>query len=43
MYIDKILPVAKRHLLLANAIVWGAPGIKVLVPGFLACLALSPS
>ncbi len=24
MDIDKILPVAKRHLLLANAIVWGA-------------------
>gem|GEM_PF-6385922 len=29
MTIDKILPVAKRHLLLANAIVWGAPGVKI--------------
>lgn len=43
MYIDKILPVAKRHLLLANAIVWGAPGIKVLVTGIQSYLALWPS
>jgi hypothetical protein len=33
MNIDKILPVAKRHLLLANAVVWGAPGVKILVTG----------
>ena len=26
MKTDSILPVAKRHLLLANAIVWAAPG-----------------
>ncbi len=43
MYIGKILPVAKRHLLLANAIVWGAPGIKVLVTGIQSYLALWPS
>lgn len=40
---DRILPVAKRHLLLANAVVWGAPGIKILVTGIQAYLALWPS
>ena len=43
MTIDKILPVAKRHLLLANAIVWGAPGVKILVTGIQSYLALWPS
>ena len=43
MGIDKILPVAKRHLLLANAIVWGAPGIKILITGIQSYLALWPS
>ena len=40
---DHILPVARRHLLLANAIVWGAPGIKILVTGIRSYLALWPS
>lgn len=43
MDIDKILPVAKRHLLLANAIVWGASGVKILVSGIQAYLAIWPS
>lgn len=43
MHTDRILPVAKRHLLLANAVVWGAPGIKILVTGIQAYLALWPS
>ena len=43
MNIDKILPVAKRHLLLTNAIVWGAPGVKILVTGIQSYLALWPS
>lgn len=43
MNIDSFLPVAKRHLLLANAIVWGAPGIKVLVTGIQSYLAVWPS
>lgn len=43
MNIDRILPVAKRHLLLANAIVWGAPGIKVLVTGIQSYIAIWPS
>ena len=43
MDIDKILPVAKRHLLLANAIVWGAPGVKILVTGIKSCLAIGAS
>lgn len=43
MNIDKILPVAKRHLLLANAIVWGAPGVKILVTGIQSYLAVWPS
>ncbi|MBR1870153.1 MAG: hypothetical protein IJ799_08855 [Bacteroidales bacterium] len=43
MDIDKILPVTKRHLLLANAIVWGAPGIKILITGIQSYLALWPS
>ena len=43
MNIDKILPVAKRHLLIANAIVWGAPGVKILVTGIQSYLALWPS
>ena len=43
MDIDKILPVAKRHLLLANAIVWGAPGVEILVKGIRSYLALLPS
>jgi len=40
---DSILPVAKRHLLLANAVVWGAPGVKILVTGIRSYLALWPS
>lgn len=41
MDIDKIIPVKKRHLLLANAVVWGAPGVKAryrytILPGYLA-------
>lgn len=40
---DKILPVVKRHLLLANAIVWGVPGIKVLATGINSYLLLWPS
>ena len=40
MTIDDILPVAPRHLLLANAVIWGAPGIKVLVTGIRSYLAL---
>lgn len=40
MNIDKILPVARRHLLLANAVVWGAPGVKILVTGIQSYLAL---
>lgn len=32
MNTDNILPVAKRHLLLANAVVWGVPGVKILLP-----------
>lgn len=43
MDIDNILPVAKRHLLLANAVVWGAPGIKILVTGIQSYLAIWPS
>lgn len=43
MKIDKILPVAKRHLLLANAVVWGAPGVRILVTGIQSYLALWPS
>lgn len=43
MNIDRILPVAKRHLLLANAIVWGAPGVKILVTGIQSYLAIWPS
>lgn len=43
MNIDKILPVVKRHLLLANAIVWGAPGIKILVTGIQSYIAIWPS
>lgn len=43
MNIDTILPVRKRHLLLANAIIWGAPGVKVLVTGIQSYLALWPS
>jgi len=40
---DRILPVAKRHLLLANAIVWGAPGIKILITGIQSYLLIWPS
>ena len=43
MNTDGILPVAKRHLLLANAIVWGAPGVKILVTGIKSYLAIWPS
>ncbi|MBR1436715.1 MAG: hypothetical protein IJ584_16580 [Bacteroidales bacterium] len=43
MNIDKILPVGKRHLLLTNAIVWGAPGIKILVTGIRSFIAIWPS
>ena len=39
----EILPVAKRHLLLANAIVWGAPGIKILLTGIQSYMAIWPS
>lgn len=42
MNTDQILPVAKRHLLLANAIVWGAPGVKILLTGIQAFLAIWP-
>ena len=38
-----IFPVAKRHLLLANAIVWGAPGVRILVTGIQAYLSIWPS
>ena len=40
---DAFLPVAKRHLLLANAIVWGAPGIKILITGIKSYLEIWPS
>lgn len=43
MNIDRILPIAKRHLLLANAVIWGAPGVKILVTGIQSYLALWPS
>lgn len=43
MNIDYILPVAKRHLLLANAVVWGLPGVKVLVTGIRSYMAVWPS
>ena len=43
MNTDGILPVAKRHLLLANAIVWGAPGVKILVTGIQSYIAIWPS
>ena len=43
MNIDRILPVKKRHLLLANSIVWGGPGIKVLLTGIQSYLAIWPS
>ena len=43
MNIDYILPVAKRHLLLANAVVWGLPGVKVLVTGIRSYIAVWPS
>jgi len=43
MNADSILPVPKRHLLLANAIVWGAPGIKILVTGIESYLHIWPS
>lgn len=43
MNIDRIPPVAKRHLLLANAIVWGAPGIKILVTGIQSYITIWPS
>lgn len=43
MNTDTILPVAKRHLLLANAIVWGAPGVKILVTGIRSYIAVWPS
>ena len=43
MELDKILPVAKRHLLLANAVVWGIPGVKTLVTGIQSYLSLWPS
>jgi len=36
------LAVSKRHLLLANAIVWGAPGVKILVTGIQSYIALWP-
>ena len=41
--LDNILPVSKRHLLLANAIVWGAPGVKILATGIQSYLTLWPS
>lgn len=39
----KVTIMSKRHLLLANAIVWGAPGVKILVTGIQSYLALWPS
>ena len=39
----EIIPVAKRHLLLANAIVWGAPGIIILLTGIQSYMAIWPS
>lgn len=43
MQIDKILPVSKRYLLLANAIVWGAPGVKVFLTGLKSYFLLDTS
>ena len=43
MNAENILQVTKRHLLLANAVVWGAPGVKVLVTGIRSYLAIWPS
>lgn len=40
---NMILPVVKRHLLLLNAIIWGAPGIKILVTGIQSYIAIWPS
>lgn len=33
MNIDGILPVPKKVLLVANAVVWGAPGVKIVLTG----------
>ncbi|MBQ9309872.1 MAG: hypothetical protein IJ222_03305 [Bacteroidales bacterium] len=41
--LDSFLPVARRHLLLANAIIWGAPGIKILITGIQSYLEILPS
>lgn len=43
MQIDKILPVPKRYLLLANAIVWGVPGVKVFLTGLKSYFLLDTS
>lgn len=43
MNIDRILPFKKRHLPLANSIVWGAPGVKILVTGIQSYIAVWPS
>lgn len=40
---DIILPVAKPHLLLANAVVLGASGVKILVTGIQSYLAIRSS
>jgi len=40
---NQIVPVEKRYLLLANAVVWGLPGIKILITGVEAYLKLWPS
>lgn len=43
MQIDNILPVPKRYLLLANAIVWGVPGVKVFLTGLKSYFLLDTS
>lgn len=40
---NEFIPVAKRHLLLANALVWGLPGIRILVTGIQSYLTLPAS
>jgi len=37
---DNILLAEKRHLILANAIVWGAPGVRILVTDIQSYLSL---
>ncbi|MGN0202575.1 MAG: hypothetical protein ACI399_06715, partial [Candidatus Cryptobacteroides sp.] len=40
---DRILPLPKRMLLLANALVWGAPGLKITWTGIAAYIGLRDS